>query len=62
MFREGEEFFGFGTIPEAIQQFERIMKTPVHEMDVVLDKARAAVIPHSWDTRMEQVLKDVGLV
>ena len=62
LFREGEEFFGFGTIPEAIQQFERIMKTPVHEMDVVLDKARAAVIPHSWDTRMEQVLKDVGLV
>lgn len=62
MFEEDKEFFGFGTIAEAVQQFERIMKMPIWEGEAFIKDARAAVKPHSWDARMEQILEDVGLV
>ncbi len=61
MFKEGEHFLGFSDLAEGVRQVERCIgdKEFAEALGV---SARNAVEPHSWDARMEAVLKEAELV
>lgn len=60
LFKDGEDFLGFNDIEEAISCVDRLLQNP-EEAKRIGENARKAVEPHSWETRVQQVLKDVGL-
>lgn len=61
LFNEGDHFLGFSDHAEAVAQVERCVND--REFAQVLgEQARLAVEPHSWDARMDTVLREAGLV
>lgn len=61
MFKDGQDFFGFDTLEEGVEQAERLIKDPKLAEEIGLN-ARRAVEPHSWDARMEEVLEKAGVL
>ena len=61
LFKEGEHFLGFDSIDEARDQVRLMVNDPT-EAEAMTRKAKMAVAEHSWDNRMKQVLKHVGVV
>lgn len=60
MFQQGEHFLGFDTMGEATFNVEWLLENPDKAQEMGR-KARAAVEPHTWDNRAEQILKTAGL-
>lgn len=61
LFKDGEEFLGFDTLPEAIDQVERLLADPDFA-DYIALNAQVAVEKHTWENRILQILKEVGLI
>jgi hypothetical protein len=61
LFTEGEDFFGFSTLDEAVAHCDHLLKNP-DEAQALGERARKAVEVMTWDRRMEQVLKVAGLL
>ncbi len=61
MFSEGEHFEGFSTAAEAHEKVVGLLKHPEWAEELGR-KAREAVTPHTWDRRVDDLLKAVGLL
>jgi glycosyltransferase involved in cell wall biosynthesis len=61
MFVDGEHFLGFDTLEEAVEQVDKALSDPKLAQEIGYN-ARRAVEPHSWDARMEHVLREARLV
>jgi hypothetical protein len=62
MFTEGQDFDGFATLDEAVEKCRALLDSP-EKAQALGERARKAVEGrHSWDARMEQVLKVAGLL
>lgn len=61
MFKDGEEFIGFDSMDEAIDKALYYLENPA-EAERISENAKKAVAPHTWDARMEQVLRQTGLI
>jgi len=60
MFSEGEDFWGFDTLDEAVRQVDFCLDHPLSAEAIAL-QARQSVEPHSWDARVQTVLEEAGL-
>lgn len=61
MFRDGEDFIGFSTLDEAVAGVEGLLADETRAVEMGR-KARVAVEPHTWDARVELILKTAGLL
>lgn len=61
MFNEGEDFVGFSTMQELQSQADKLLADQALCQDLG-DRARVAVEPHSWDNRVDRMLKDCGAI
>lgn len=61
LFEEDEHFIGFGSIEEAILKIAILLGDKKYALRVI-DNAKEAVQPHSWDARVEQILKDTNTI
>lgn len=61
MFKDGEEFVGFDSMDEAIDKALYYLEN-TEEAEQISRNAKRAVAPHTWDARMEQVLRQTGLI
>lgn len=61
IFTEDEHFLGFGTMGEAIEKFKWAMQNPF-EAKKIAAAGHQAVQPHTWDARVEQILKECGFL
>jgi len=61
MFKEGEHFYGFDTVQEGVMAALKLAQDPFMA-DEIGRKAQTAVAPHTWDARMDDLLRKVGLV
>lgn len=61
MFKEGIDYIGFDSMPEAVEKAEWYLDRPL-KLQEIADNAMEAVAPHTWDARMEFVLKKVGVL
>jgi hypothetical protein len=61
MFKEGEQFFGFDSIEEGTMAALKLAQDSFMA-DEIGRKAQAAVAPHTWDARMDSLLREVGLL
>jgi len=63
LFKDGEHFLGFHTLPEAVGAVESLLADPERAVEMGL-AARKAVEDgkHSWDDRVETILSAAGLL
>jgi glycosyltransferase involved in cell wall biosynthesis len=61
IFKEGQDFEGFGDESELVDKAMALLKDP-DRCQALGEQARKAVEPHSWDARMDQILREWGLV
>ena len=61
MFRDGEEYVGFDSLDEAIDNALYFLENP-EEAERISERAKKAVAPHTWDARMTRVLQETGLL
>lgn len=59
-FADGVEFLGFDSREEAVEQVIRLKNDPVFA-GTLGRRARKAAHPHTWDARINQILREVGL-
>lgn len=61
MFKEDQDFLGFSSQEEAIAKVRSVVDDAA-AIERLGAAARKAVEPHTWDARVEQVLKDCGVL
>jgi len=61
MFTDGEHFVGFDNLDQAVAAVEMLLKDPERAKKMG-EAARHAVEANTWDARVEQILKTVGLL
>jgi glycosyltransferase involved in cell wall biosynthesis len=61
MFEEGRHFIGFDTVDQAASRIDTLLNNKDMAQEVG-ENARRAVEEHTWDARMDHVLKEAGLV
>jgi glycosyltransferase involved in cell wall biosynthesis len=61
LFREDEHFLGFDNFSEAVAKIEGILGD-LPRAEALVESAKAAVKPHTWDSRMEFVLQKAGVL
>ena len=60
-FVEGEHYLGFDTLEEAEKQVLLLLSDD-DKREQIAEEGRKAVQPHSWNKRVETILKTVGLI
>ena len=61
MFKDGQDFLGFDTEEEALTLIKGLIADPKRAEEIGA-AGRRAVEPHTWDVRIESILKHVGLI
>lgn len=61
MFKDGEDFVGFDGLEDAVAHVEGLLAAPERAQKIGAN-ARNSVEPHTWDSRIETILKEVGLI
>lgn len=61
MFKDEQDFLGFDSEDEAVSHVNELL-FDLDWADDIGRNAREAVLPHSWDARVQQILEDTGLV
>jgi spore maturation protein CgeB len=61
LFRSGEDYLGFTTVEEAYELVRKMVADP-DACDLAGYRARQAVLPHTWDARVETILKTAGVL
>lgn len=60
-FSQGEDYLGFRTLNEAIEQVVWAKEHPV-EAQLIAEHAYKTVLPHTYDSRVDQILRESGFV
>ena len=58
-FEEGEHYLGFGSVPEAIRQFARLINEPDYAEHIATNAYELSIAKHTWDRRIQQILDTV---
>jgi len=58
-FEEGEHYLGFGSVPEAIRQFARLINEPDYAKHIATNAYELSIAKHTWDRRIQQILDTV---
>ena len=61
-FLEGEHYFGFDNLQEAVEKFEYVMDNPAMGQYVASNAYRKVIAGHTWDMRVEQILDTCKLI
>lgn len=61
LFKDGQDFLGFDTLDEAIAHVRALLPDP-DAIERLGAQARRAVEPHTWDARVEQLLKECAVL
>jgi len=61
MFVDGTDFIGFDNTNEAVNAIEHYLENP-EEAEKIATQAKEAVKEHTWDARMETVLRETGVL
>jgi glycosyltransferase involved in cell wall biosynthesis len=60
LFKDGQDFIGFDNESQAVTAINGLLADPQKAQEIGR-AARKAVEPHTWDSRVETILKEVGL-
>lgn len=61
MFVEDQDYLGFSTMEEAIQKVDYVIRNP-DKAEALAANAKQAVAPHTWDSRIEQILRETETI
>ena len=61
MFKVDEQFLGFQGVEMALEKLQWLIDNP-DEAEAIADRAWEAVQEHTWDARVETILKETGLL
>jgi hypothetical protein len=61
LFQDGRDFEGFDTMEEALAKITALLNDPLRAEELG-HNARAAVEPHTWDARIQQIFEKMNIV
>ncbi len=60
-FVDGIDYLGFDNVDEGARKVKELIDNP-EQLSTIAENGYNAVLPHTWDARVEEILKTVGLL